>query len=103
MKEKILKIVGILVTISMILVACAQPPATSAPATSATAQPAATEAPAAEKVLKIGLIAPYTGPNARVGEEFKYIHEMAFGEIGWKIGELLKLHKGATYFGMEDS
>lgn len=57
----------------------------------------------AEKVLKIGLVAPYTGPNARVGEEFKYIHEMAFGEIGWKIGELLKLHKGATYFGMEDS
>jgi branched-chain amino acid transport system substrate-binding protein len=94
MREKVLKLFGVLVIISMILTACAQTPATSAPAEpAATEAPAvsapsvATDAPAAEKVLKIGLIAPYTGPNARVGQEFKYIHETAFSEINWKIGD----------------
>ena len=91
MKSKALKLFGVLVVVSMILVGCGQPAATSAPAqpaaTSAPAQPAATQAPAAEKELKIGLIAPYTGPNALVGQEFKDIHEMAFGEINWKIGD----------------
>jgi hypothetical protein len=47
-------------------------------------------------VLKIGLVAACSRLNVRVGEEFKYIHEIKFGEIGWKIGELLKLDKGAT-------
>jgi hypothetical protein len=47
-------------------------------------------------VLKIGLVAAYSRLNVRVGEEFKYIHNMTFGKIGWKIGELLKLDKGAT-------
>jgi branched-chain amino acid transport system substrate-binding protein len=98
MKAKTLHIVGILVTISL-LVACAQPgtpapqepAATEAPVVSeapaATEAPVATEAPATEKILKVGLVAPYTGPNARVGEEFKYIHEMAFGEVNWQIGD----------------
>ncbi len=44
-------------------------------------------ATAAEKTLKIGIVAPYTGPNARVGEELKDIHIMAFDKIGWKIGD----------------
>jgi len=104
MKESIIKILGILVAISL-LVACAQPstpapeqpaaeapaaeaPAAEAPAAEAPAAEApAAEAPAAEKILKVGLVAPYTGPNARVGEEFKYIHEMAFGENNWMIGD----------------
>jgi len=46
--------------------------------------------------LKIGLVAPYNGPNVRVGKKLKYNHEMAFGKIGRKIGEMLKLQKGAT-------
>ena len=98
MKEKFAKIISILIVLAM-LGACAQPAAapTEAPAAPAAteapaaAEPVATEAPAAapaeEKILKLGLVAPYTGPNARVGEEFKYIHEMAFGAKDWKIGD----------------
>jgi branched-chain amino acid transport system substrate-binding protein len=44
-------------------------------------------ASAAGKTLKIGIVAPYTGANARVGEELKDIHTMAFDRIGWKIGD----------------
>jgi branched-chain amino acid transport system substrate-binding protein len=52
------------------------------------AAPAATEAPAAEpKVLKVGILAPFTGPSARVGEEFKGAVTMAFDEIGWTVGD----------------
>lgn len=42
---------------------------------------------AAEKVLKVGSIAPITGPASRVGEEFKNSITMAFDEIGWKVGD----------------
>ncbi|BBO71667.1 hypothetical protein DSCA_55970 [Desulfosarcina alkanivorans] len=42
---------------------------------------------AAEKVIKVGSIGPFTGPAARVGQEFKNSIEMAFDEIDWKIGD----------------
>lgn len=48
--------------------------------------PLATPA-AAEKILKVGSIGPFTGPAARVGEEFKNSITMAFDEIGWKVGD----------------
>ena len=70
MKGKLFTIASILMIVSMLLAACAQTPA------------ATTEAP---KVIKIGLIAPYTGPNSRVGDEMKAIHETAFGEINWEV------------------
>jgi branched-chain amino acid transport system substrate-binding protein len=70
MKGKLFTIASMLMIVSMLLAACAQTPA------------ATTEAP---KVLKIGLIAPYTGPNSRVGEELKDIHQMAFGEVNWEV------------------
>lgn len=40
-----------------------------------------------DKVLKIGLEGPFTGPNARVGEEFFDAATMAFDRVGWKIGD----------------
>ena len=40
----------------------------------------------AEKVCKIGIIGPFTGPAARTGEEFKNSITMAFDEIGNKVG-----------------
>lgn len=40
-----------------------------------------------EKVVKIGVIAPFTGPASRVGEEFKGAITMAFDEIGNKVGD----------------
>jgi branched-chain amino acid transport system substrate-binding protein len=50
------------------------------------AQP--TQAPAAEtKTLIVGLMAPFTGPSARVGEEFKYSAMMAFDQINWTVGD----------------
>ena len=71
----------------------AKPPAaTEAPADTeapaATEAPAVTEAPAAEpKVLKMGVLAPFTGPSARVGEEFKNSVTMAFDAINWTVGD----------------
>ena len=41
----------------------------------------------AEKVLKIGVIGPFTGGSARTGEEIKNTAKMAFESIGYKIGD----------------
>jgi branched-chain amino acid transport system substrate-binding protein len=41
----------------------------------------------AEKVLAIAVQGPFTGPAARVGDEFKGAAAMAFDEIGGKIGD----------------
>lgn len=98
MKGKLATLFGLLIVLSMVLGACAKTEtpapaaATEAPAQSAVteAPAAATEAPAAageEKVLKVGIVGPFTGPNARVGEELKDIHIIAFDKINWKIGD----------------
>jgi branched-chain amino acid transport system substrate-binding protein len=66
----------------MLLAACTPAPApTTAPAAQATKAPAA-----AEKTFKLGVMAPYTGPNARTGAEFKGGSQMAFEAINYKIG-----------------
>jgi branched-chain amino acid transport system substrate-binding protein len=41
----------------------------------------------ADKVLKVGVMGPMTGPAAKVGEEFRNSTEMAFDKIGYKIGD----------------
>ncbi|MEK6575563.1 MAG: ABC transporter substrate-binding protein [Chloroflexota bacterium] len=51
-----------------------------------TAAPEATSAPI-EKVLKIGVEGPFTGPSARTGEEFKCSTQMAFEAINYKAGD----------------
>jgi len=40
----------------------------------------------AEKVVKIGALAPLTGPSARVGDEFKGAVTLALEEVGSKVG-----------------
>lgn len=40
-----------------------------------------------DNVLKIGAVAPLTGPSARVGEEFEGAVEMAFAEIDNQVGD----------------
>ena len=56
--------------------------------TTTPSEPAAPEEPAAEmKTLKVGVMAPFTGPSARVGEEFKDSVTMAFDKIDWTIGD----------------
>ncbi|HSO18490.1 MAG TPA: ABC transporter substrate-binding protein [Desulfosarcina sp.] len=42
---------------------------------------------AAEKVLKVGIIGPFTGPSAKTGEEFKGSVTMAFEKIDNKVGD----------------
>ncbi len=40
-----------------------------------------------EKVLKVGVLGPFTGPGARVGQEFRGAVEMAFEQVDNKIGD----------------
>ena len=39
------------------------------------------------KVVKVGVVGPFTGPASRVGDEFKGAITMAFDEIGHKVGD----------------
>lgn len=41
----------------------------------------------AEKVFRVGVLGPFTGPSARTGEEFRASVHMAFDSIDWKIGD----------------
>jgi branched-chain amino acid transport system substrate-binding protein len=41
----------------------------------------------AQKVFKLGILGPFTGPGANVGSEFKNADMMAFEKIGYKIGD----------------
>ncbi len=40
-----------------------------------------------ERVLRVGILGPFTGPSARTGQEFKASVRMAFDAIGYKIGD----------------
>jgi len=40
-----------------------------------------------EKVFRVGILGPFTGPSARVGEEFKGSVLMAFESVGYRIGD----------------
>ena len=40
-----------------------------------------------EKVFKVGILGPFSGPSARTGKEFKGSATMAFEAINWKIGD----------------
>ena len=88
MKTRLSALFGLLVILAL-LVGCAQ--ATPEPATEPEPEEPSVEQPAEpsepeEQVLRIGVAGPFTGPNARVGEEIKGHVTMAFDAIGWKIG-----------------
>jgi branched-chain amino acid transport system substrate-binding protein len=92
MKVTVLGKLCALLLLVFVLTQCTTPTAapapTSAPAAQATAASKPTAAPqAAEKILKVGVDAPLTGPSARTGQEFKCSIEMAFEKIGYKIGD----------------
>lgn len=42
--------------------------------------------PAGPQTLKVGILGPFTGPSASVGDEFKHAVTMAFDTINWTIG-----------------
>ena len=46
-----------------------------------------TRSEAEEKIFKLGILGPFSGPSARTGEEFKGSVNMAFDAINWQIGD----------------
>src|SRR3989339_2005284 len=42
---------------------------------------------AADKILKIGVLGPFTGPSAQTGKEFQASVEMAMDTIGYTVGD----------------
>jgi branched-chain amino acid transport system substrate-binding protein len=78
MKSKLFSTIMTATLLLTLLAGCA-PAATPAP-------PSEAEQPAPEaKSLKVGVLAPLTGPSARVGEEFKGAVTMAFDKINWDV------------------
>ncbi len=88
MSKKLFALLATVLIASMLLVACT-PAATPAPAATTAPAAAATKAPAAsgEKVFKLGIMGPFTGPSALNGTEFKNAATLAFEAISWKIGD----------------
>lgn len=88
MYRKIKLLLAISLVLTLVLAACA-PQATPAPTQPpAAATEAPTQPPAAEtKVLKIGVLGPFSGPAARTGQELKDSAQMALEEINYRIGD----------------
>jgi len=85
MMRKFSTIVVITLVLGLLATACGAAP-TPAPA-AATPTPVPLASTAAPRVLKVGVLGPFTGPNARVGEEFQGSVTMAFEAIDWTIGD----------------
>jgi len=51
-----------------------------------TEPPAEEEAEKEQEVFKMGIVGPFSGPSARIGDEFKGAANMAFDAIDWQIG-----------------
>jgi len=79
------RFIGIMAALVIVASACGGG-ASTAPTTGPVATAGGgTEAPA-EQELKIGISGPFSGPNARTGEEIKDASTMAFDAIDWKVG-----------------
>jgi len=95
MKRRLFSVIVCSLVVISFLAGCAQPPTaaptaapppTSAPAAAPTTAP--TTAPAApSKTLKVGVLGPFTGPSASVGDEFKHAVTMAFDAINWTVAD----------------
>jgi branched-chain amino acid transport system substrate-binding protein len=86
MKNKPFSTLLVAALLLALLAGCA-PAATPPPATQAEqpAQPTAQLPAEQPKSLVVGVLAPFTGPSARVGEEFKGAVTMAFDKINWEV------------------
>ena len=82
------RLVGIATALVLVASACTSGSSAS-PAASTAASAGASEsasAAAAPQELKIGIEGPFSGPNARTGEEIKDASTMAFDAINWTVG-----------------
>ncbi len=82
MKRTLMTIVALAMIVSMTFSSCAAPQ--SAPTSQTSEAPESTSAP---KTFKLGVVADLTGPAARTGVEQKQAIQMAFDEVGNKIGD----------------
>jgi branched-chain amino acid transport system substrate-binding protein len=82
MKGRAMTLAIISLVLTIVLGACA--PAT--PQAAATEGASAGQAAGPSKILRMGVLAPFTGPSARVGEEFKDSVTIAFDAINWTVG-----------------
>lgn len=86
------RLAGIAAALAIVVSACTSGSGGASPAGSTAASPAESTAasPAAsaggEQELKIGIEGPFSGPNARTGEEMKDASSMAFDAINWTVG-----------------
>lgn len=88
MKRKLFSIMVCGLVVLSFITGCAQPAApTAAPTTAPAAPPTTAPAAAATKTLKVGVLGPFTGPSASVGDEFKHAVTMAFDAIKWTVGD----------------
>jgi len=86
------KLLPLLIVVGLILAlgACGPTAEPAAEPTAAMTEPTADtggEMPAADKVFKLGVLGPFSGPSARTGEEFKASATMALEEINYQIGD----------------
>jgi branched-chain amino acid transport system substrate-binding protein len=95
MKSRRLVLLVLLIVVSLITAQCTtQTPQAPAEQTGGEEQTSGGEAaqteaaaPAEEKVFKIGVLGPFTGPSARTGEEFRTSAEMALEAVDYKVGD----------------
>jgi branched-chain amino acid transport system substrate-binding protein len=96
MNRTIRSLLALLAVVGLVfaLAGCAQPTPepTEPPAEEEAEAPAEEEeeAPAEEmeeEVFKLGVIGPFSGPNARTGDEFRGAVEIAMEDIGYQIGK----------------
>jgi branched-chain amino acid transport system substrate-binding protein len=91
MERKLLNMIVCGLVVLSFLAGCAQPPTAAPtaapPPTSAPAAPPTTAPAAPTKTLKVGVLGPFTGPSASVGDEFKHAVTMAFDAINWTVAD----------------
>jgi branched-chain amino acid transport system substrate-binding protein len=84
--QKVVLLVMVLIAALLIAQCTAQPtPAPQQPA--APEEPVVVQPPAQQKVFKLGVLGPFTGPSARTGAEFRASAELAMEKIDYTIGD----------------
>lgn len=75
---KLMSIISLLSLVGLLVGACTS---MSTPPTRVPARPVP-----GERVLKVGVLGPFTGPAARTGDEFRGAAQMAFEAVKYKVG-----------------
>lgn len=83
-KANIIRVATIMLLL-LSLIGCTQQSQITTSSTEATTQEVV-DVSQAEKILKVGIVAPFSGPNARAGEEMRNSITMAFEEVNFKVG-----------------